>query len=221
MQPTPISLYFKGSRNYVHGTTIFQYMWEYLAANLPGFNETQHHIKIKFFKLIRELHNQAFLQIMDDQSGEHDPVATMDFEYMGSSLRLALLEDRSSLVSESLPGREGILLPNNPILTGDFEGNAILKGVDSIYALIEGMIETNKRLHLLTMGCGDHVPKVRWVYLQKFTIDPSWRLEGQDLEVEITHKGSRHMEDRTYTLNNVKIKNLHTPLETILCFSYF
>lgn len=213
-----VLFFFKGGREYVHGTTIFQ---RFIKALPAGLINDAGMVEVVNFKVLKEVFCNGTIKLyLGPRSSNDDSAATMLLKIDTQQYYLTLQLDPSSPVNQNRNGNEQSLVPKDPELIGPFTGIGTIQNANNNFLLMEGLVEVNKRLHILTTSAQNAAPpQVRWVFLQNYRLIPAGVELGHRINAKFEHRGSREMQGRFYTYNKLVDGLPGDPPPATFCFS--
>jgi len=187
---------FKDNRNYVHSTTMIEYLCRLIYGNFyPESEWEMHKIDAKFHKEV--LCNGKFLIAEDISELPESGTASADFRFYDATRRIyaAFIEAKGISVTKRIKTNYRI---EDIVLEKVFSGTCRIGCADRA-AFIENVIEANKRLHLLTLRDKSKTLKVINLYMKKFpAFVPD---EAKELLLKIENISVRQREGSLATLN--------------------
>ena len=187
---------FKDNRNYVHSTTMIEYLCRLIYGNFyPESEWEMHKIDAKFHKEV--LCNGKFLIAEDISELPESGTASADFRFYDGnrSIHAVFIEDKGASVTKRIKTNYRI---EDIVLEKVFSGTCRIGCADRA-AFIENVIEANKRLHLLTLRDKSKTLKVINLYMKKFpAFVPD---EAKELLLKIENISVRQREGSLATLN--------------------
>ena len=187
---------FKDNRNYVHSTTMIEYLCRLIYGNFyPESEWEMHKIDAKFHKEV--LCNGKFLIAEDISELPESDTASADFRFYNAtrSIYAAFVEDKGASVTKRIKTNYRV---EDIVLENDFSGTCRI-GCPDRAAFVENVIEANKRMHLLTLKDKNKSLKVINLYMKKFpAFVPD---EAKELLLKIENISVRQREGSLATLN--------------------
>jgi len=196
---------FKDNRNYVHSTTMIEYLCRLIYGNFyPESEWEMHKIDAKFHKEV--LCNGKFLIAEDISELPESDTASADFRFYNAtrSIYAAFVEDKGASVTKRIKTNYRV---EDIVLEKDFSGTCRI-GCPDRAAFTENVIEANKRMHLLTLKDKNKSLKVINLYMKKFpAFVPD---EAKELLLKIENISVRQREGSLATLNSLYFPNVQS-----------
>jgi len=196
---------FKDNRNYVHSTTMIEYLCRLIYGNFyPESEWEMHKIDAKFHKEV--LCNGKFLIAEDISELPESDTASADFRFYNAtrSIYAAFVEDKGASVTKRIKTNYRV---EDIVLENDFSGTCRI-GCPDRAAFVENVIEANKRMHLLTLKDKNKSLKVINLYMKKFpAFVPD---EAKELLLKIENISVRQREGSLATLNSLYFSNVQS-----------
>jgi len=196
---------FKDNRNYVHSTTMIEYLCRLIYGNFyPESEWEMHKIDAKFHKEV--LCNGKFLIAEDISELPESDTASADFRFYNAtrSIYAAFVEDKGASVTKRIKTNYRV---EDIVLENDFSGTCRI-GCPDRAAFVENVIEANKRMHLLTLKDKNKSLKVINLYMKKFpAFVPD---EAKELLLKIENISVRQREGSLATLNSLYFPNVQS-----------
>jgi len=196
---------FKDNRNYVHSTTMIEYLCRLIYGNFyPESEWEMHKIDAKFHKEV--LCNGKFLIAEDISELPESDTASADFRFYNAtrSIYAAFVEDKGASVTKRIKTNYRV---EDIVLEKDFSGTCRI-GCPDRAAFVENVIEANKRMHLLTLKDKNKSLKVINLYMKKFpAFVPD---EAKELLLKIENISVRQREGSLATLNSLYFPNVQS-----------
>lgn len=211
--------YFKGSRNYVHGTTIFESFCRVLKDSQINVFD------VKGLKFHRELHRNGriILVAQPNEAGNfncEDPMVSMSFLVGGRPAQIYLLEAAGSDVVDRREDTTDAHI-NKVVKTGDYESESTLTDIKDFETLVAAIVEVNKKTHAKTVHGPQEKYNYRWAFLQNLPVDLNAEFP-EKIDVHIKHIGHKKGSDgMVYTLNKIIFSLNDKKHQTVISFSYF
>ena len=196
---------FKDNRNYVHSTTMIEYLCRLIYGNFyPESEWEMHKIDAKFHKEV--LCNGKFLIAEDISELPESDTASADFRFYNAtrSIYAAFVEDKGASVTKRIKTNYRV---EDIVLENDFSGTCRI-GCPDRAAFAENVIEANKRMHLLTLKDKNKSLKVINLSMKKFpAFVPD---EAKELLLKIENISVRQREGSLATLNSLYFPNVQS-----------
>lgn len=202
------SFSFLGKREYVQGGILLDFC---LNCIWQG-SDSAEDIGVEQLKIYKEVNrNVRFVRCRD---GEGERVAEISYILDGKRCAafLALTESPISMRTPDAVASVELLRWDD-----HFSGEGSVFGIRNFKDVIEGAVEVNKRLHLLSPAVNATEPRVRVVLLKDFV---AWRSIGADkMTVAIRLTGERSYGGLHYTLSDVSLSAGDLLGKMKVCFS--
>ena len=216
--PVLYNYYFKGLRNYVHGTTMFESFCRVLRDNNIDIFE------IKDLKFHKELHHNGQIilkrQLTEDEDAPQGLlVASMSFLVDGEIAYINLLDDPDSEVIDRRDDLTGTFI-KEVHQTGIYESQGRIVNVKDFESFVTALIEVNKRTHIQTLDDTNKAYSYRWVFLRTLCVDFSLEFP-KEVVVKIKHLGLKKGKDgKNYTLNTLNFFLQEKAYKLMISFAY-
>lgn len=216
--PVLYNYYFKGSRNYVHGTTMFESFCRVLRDNDIGVFD------IKDLKFHKELHHNGRITLnRQSAQGEDDDrellVASMSFLADGEMSCISLSDAPDSAVVDRKDDVTAALI-KEVCPTGLYESQSKIIHVKDFESFVTALVEVNKQTHIHTLNDTQKAYSYRWVFMRNLCVD--FHLEfPPEIEVEVRHVGLKKGKDgKNYTLNTLHFSLWEKDYNPMISFAY-
>ncbi len=199
--PIMYEYYFKGSRNYVHGTTMFESFCNILREmNISTF-------EVKDIKFHRELYNNGKIFI-NTQLTERKDIDLKDLKASMSiiteekPINIYLFANQDSKVLKRRDDNTHLYI-KRIIKNNDYESKSKLINVKDFIALITALVEVNKQTHIKTINDIKKEYKYRWVFSKNFFVNLNLGFP-EEIEVKNNHLGhKKDKEGKIFTSNRI------------------
>lgn len=208
---------FKGKRNYVHSSTITEMLCNLVHTHFHPEREWEKpKVDAQFHK---EVTSNGVIMLSEDRgqvTGEESPSAFLRFYDGKRSISAALFQVQNAKVVRHITDPEYGIEGLTP--EGEFSGTCHIDCSNRV-ALVENVIEANKRFHLLTLERKGTRLKVVNLYVKRFPVGLSIMGSGGGGQVllKIQNQGVRRQGDSVATLNTLQFPNIQEDVFEI-CF---
>ena len=204
-------LAYKNDRDYIHSSTLIAEAWLLINRNRLSLGEWNS--VVVDAKFPRIVDSNGFYQISENVAnfvGINNASASFCFHDNKRHVYAAFIADTSMRVNKRITVHYGI---EDIICDGNFSGSGY---VDCLHleAMLENVIEINKRLHLMTLaGRGDGL-RVLNAYMKRFPVlfNLEQRQKLSRVYLEIKNVGARYQNDTVSTLNTLIFPQLNETL---------
>jgi hypothetical protein len=193
---------FKGNRNYVHSSTLMEKLSEAIYENFYSVESWQMPKLDAQFR--REIYYNGAFKISEHKSPSGEDIAaaaTFKFYDSNKTVSAQFSEDEGMKVVRRIDTNYSI---NDIVLEKDFQGQCSIN-CSGFGALVENVIEANKRMHLLTLKNKGESLKVVNLYVKRFPASFAAN-EVQDVSktfLKIENMSTRYRSDSVATLNSL------------------
>ena len=196
---------FKGSRTYVHSSTLMEALCRIIHAHFHGEEDWDRpSVDAQFHQ---EIIANGVMTVSEDREslgGIKSPPAVMRFYDGIKSISAVFVPDPGAKVVRRIDPEyriEGIALEE------EFSGTCRIDGSSRV-ALVENVIEANKRIHLKTLEGRGTALKVVNLYVKRFPVGLPGSRGGEKLLLKIENQGVRRRGDSVATLNTLKFPEI-------------
>jgi hypothetical protein len=196
---------FKGNRNYVHSSTLMETLCSLVHDHFHAEGnweepktDAQFHEEVASNGVITLSEDRGQLQT------EPSPSAFLRFFDGNRNIFAALVQDQDTDVLRRIEPEYAI---EGLALEGEFSGKCHID-ISSRTALIENIIEANKRIHLQTLEHKGPQLKVVNLYVKKFPLGLPDHKGGSQALLKIENRGVRQRGDSVATLNTLHFPDL-------------
>ena len=199
---------FKNGRDYIHSSTLIADAWRLINENRSSFGEWNSVVVDAKFPRISD--SNGVYQIsenVDKLTDINKASASFCFHDTQRRIYATFMADPSMPVSKRITVQPRI---EDITSDGNFSGSGYAD-CTHLEAMLENVIEINKRLHLMTLsGRGDGL-KVMNAYMKRFPIllKPDQNKEMSRVFLEIKNVGARYQDDTVSTLNTLIFPQLN------------
>ena len=211
--------YFKGSRNYVHGTTIFESFCNVLRdRGITLF-------RMYDLKFYQEMYNNGRIIIGQNILNQNNLTqknlkTSMSLIVKDKPLDIYLFDDSNSKVVERRKDLTHTYI-KEVLKTKDYESESRLINIDNFVSLVTALVEVNKQTHIKTLGDTGREYKYRWVFSKDFFVGLNLKIPT-NINVQVKHLGLKKDKDgKTYTFNKINFLIGDTKYQLAMCFIYF
>jgi hypothetical protein len=205
MQSAPSDFVFIGSRDYVHGPTMFDAFRERVVelAGAPAAGFSMHLLRVN--ETVRANGMITVSSAGEPRPAWGRPAAEMSCIAGGNAWHAALYNREPTPITRRVPAREKAFVTEVE-LSGALSGTARLGDIRDNSDLFQAVVEANKQVHLKTLT-GDPLSsevRFRFVYCLDYTCAPS--TGDGTATVSVTSEGLRDAGEYLFSLTRLVLR---------------
>lgn len=204
-----------GGRSYIRGVDLLRQFLQSASMDTRTFPS-----EVISLKILRELKCNGVWCDDCTQAGDASrmgPSAALEYcDLQGEKKRLWFYET-GLLITRSLPDSPAVV--SSTSCDAPFSGRATITKPYDAMSVLEGLVAANKSLHASTLrDRGINSASIRFLYVERLPIIT--QLKSNEVEIKISHRGTKEMDGRIYTLNVADFDCNFGSARVIICFSF-